>query len=360
MSLAHNILRMVFGTSCKMRRVITYWAATALLYCFCCAVLWYEMTGGHIARPTAMLTIALCLSSTAAFYILLRCAPRFKIANWKLVRTQAQFAIVFVLLLYSILDNLGGATLIGLPVVFVFCAFSLRPRQTIRLSAFAIVALGATTAAMASLHPLRHSLYEASVVFAITTFGIISVTIITGELSKLRTQLEAAVATIRTLATTDELTLLANRRHMRDVLAVEQQRRAACRNDVCVALLDIDFFKTINDKYGHAGGDAVLQSFAREACAMLREADTLARWGGEEFLLLMPDTRLDEALAVLGRIATRLKALRIDTVDPQLAVTFSAGVAASRPFERFDEAINRADAAMYRAKANGRDCVLAA
>lgn len=359
MSLTHNILRMVSGTTCKMRRVMTYWAATALLYCFCCVVLWHEVTGGHIARPAAMLMIALCLSSTTAFYILLRCAPRFKINNWKLARAQAQFAIVFGLLLYSTLDNLGGTMLISLPVVFVFCSFSLRPRQTIRLSAFAIVALGATTAAMASLHPLRHPLFEALVVFAITTFGIISVTIITGELSKLRAQLESAVATIRTLATTDELTLLANRRHMRDVLAIEQQRRAACPNDVCVALLDIDFFKTINDKYGHAGGDAVLQGFAREACAMLREADTLARWGGEEFLLLMPDTRLDEALAVLGRIATHLKALRIDAVD-QLAVTFSAGVAASRPFERFDEAINRADAAMYRAKANGRDCVLAA
>jgi diguanylate cyclase (GGDEF)-like protein len=360
MSLAENISRMVFGTTRKMRRVMTYWAATALLYCFCCLVMWREVTGGYIARPAATVIVALCLSSMAAFYILLRCAPRFKIPNWKLALAQAQFAIVFDLALYAVLDNLAGAFLIGLPVVFVFCAFSLRPRQTIWLSGFAIVALVATTAALAWLHPLRHPLYEASVYFALTTFGIVSVTVITGELSKLRAQLEAAVATIRTLATTDELTLLANRRHMRDVLAAEQQRRAASPNEVCVALLDIDFFKTINDKYGHAGGDAVLQSFAREAGATLRAADTLARWGGEEFLLLMPDTRLDEALAVLGRIATRIRAMRIDAVDPHLAVTFSAGVTASRPLERFDEAISRADAAMYRAKANGRNCVLAA
>jgi len=301
---------MLFGTTSKMRRVLTYWAATALLYCFCCVVTWHQVTGGHIARPAAVLVIALCLSSTAAFYVLLRCALRFKIANWKLARTQARFAIVFNLLLYAMLDNLNGAVLIGLPVVFVFCAFFLRPRQTIRLSAFAIVALGATTVAITSLYPLRHPPRKASVHFVLTTFGIVPVTLITGELSKIRTQLVAAVATIRTFATTDELTLTANRRHMCGVLAVEQQRRAACPDDVCVALLDIDFFKAINDKYGHAGGDAVLQSFAREAGAMLREADTLARWGGEEFLLLMPDTRLDEALAVLGRIAIRLKALR--------------------------------------------------
>jgi diguanylate cyclase (GGDEF)-like protein len=129
---------------------------------------------------------------------------------------------------------------------------------------------------------------------------------------------------------------------------------------VCVALIDIDFFKSINDKYGHAGGDAVLQGFAREAGATLRAADTLARWGGEEFLLLMPDTGLDEALAVLGRIGTGAKAMRLDALDPQLVVTFPAGVTASKPLERFDEAISRADAAMYRAKANGRNCVLAA
>ena len=360
MSLAYNFSLLAFGTTRKMRRVMTYWAATALLYCFCCGVVWREVTTAHIARPVAMLVIALCLASTATFYILLRCASHFKISNWKLARAQAQFAIVFNLTLYAMLDNLSGAILIGLPVVFVFCAFSLRPRQTIWLSAFAIAGLGVTTAAMASVDPLRHPVFEASVYVVLTTFGIVSVTMITGELSRLRAQLESAVATIRTLATTDELTSLANRRHMRDLLAIEQQRRAACSNDVCVALLDIDFFKAINDKYGHAGGDAVLQSFAREAATTLRGADTLARWGGEEFLLLMPNTRLDEALAVLGRIAIRLTKLRIDAVDPRLAITFSAGVAAPRPFERFDEAINRADAAMYRAKANGRNCVLAA
>ena len=360
MSLAQNISHLAFGHTRKMRRVMTYWAVTALLYCFCCAVVWREMSGGSIARPVATLIVALCLSSMVAFYILLRCAPRWKIPNWKLALAQAQFAIIFDLALYAVLDNLDSAILIGLPVVFVFCAFSLRPRQTIWLSVFAIAALGATTAALAWLHPALHPLYEASVTFALTTFGIVSVTVITGELSKLRAQLESAVATIRTLATTDELTLLANRRHMREVLAVEQQRRAASPNNVCVALLDIDFFKTINDRHGHAAGDAVLQGFAREAGATLRSGDTLARWGGEEFLLLMPDTRLDEALAVLGRITSRVKAMRLDTVDPQLVVTFSAGVTASRPLERFDEAISRADAAMYRAKANGRNCVLAA
>ena len=98
--------------------------------------------------------------------------------------------------------------------------------------------------------------------------------------------------TIRTLATMDELTSLANRRHMNEVLGAEERRKGMPSRRVCIALLDIDFFKNINDRYGHAGGDAVLRTFAAAARAELRANDVLARWGGEEFLLLLPDTGL--------------------------------------------------------------------
>jgi diguanylate cyclase (GGDEF)-like protein len=360
MSLADHLSRIVFGTTPKMHRVMAYWAATALVYGLCCVIVWREFTSGHITRAQATLIDSLCALGMTGFYILLRGAPFFKIRNWKLAMAQAGFAIVMNLALYAVLDELQGVLLIGMPVVIVFCAFALRPRQTIMLSAFAMTALGATIAVLAWWDPLHHRLYEGAIHFVLTSVGVVSVTAITGELSRLRAQLLQAVATIRTLATTDELTLLANRRHMRDLLMVEQGRRTACPNHVCVALLDVDFFKAINDKYGHAAGDIVLRAFAREAAATLRSVDTLARWGGEEFLLLMPDTRLDEALAVLERIAAHVRTLRVDEVDPLLRVTFSAGVAASLPLERFDEAIQRADEAMYRAKAGGRNCVMAA
>ncbi|MES2756678.1 MAG: GGDEF domain-containing protein [Pseudomonadota bacterium] len=360
MRLVHYLTRLLFGATPKMRRVMAYWASTALVYGFCLVILAREQAAGVVPPIQGDLATALGVASLLIFYILLRCAPRFNIPNWKLALKQAQFAIVFDLVLYAVLDSLRGAMLIGLPVVIVFCAFSLRPRQTVVLSACAIAGLAATMTALVLANPARHPLYTESVYFALTTFGMVSVTAITGELHRLRAQLVKAVETIRTLATTDELTLLANRRHMHELLAVEQQRRAACPNHVCVALIDIDFFKAINDKYGHAVGDAVLKSFAGEASATLRAADTLARWGGEEFLLLMPDTRLDEALAVIERMVARIAAMRVSEIDPELRITFSAGVAASLPLERFDQAIHRADEAMYRAKAKGRNCVLAA
>jgi diguanylate cyclase (GGDEF)-like protein len=323
-------------------------------------IVMHAQATGSISGLQACLSSALGVTGVLAFYILLRGADMFKIANWKLALYQAGFAIVYDLALYAALDSLRGAVLIGLPVVIVFCAFALRPRQTFWLAAFGIAALASTISALVLLHPEHHPLDQESIHFALATVGVVSVTAITGQLSKLRAQLIDAVATIRTLATTDELTLLANRRHMHELLAVEQERRAATSQQMCVALLDIDFFKMINDRYGHAAGDAVLKAFASEAGATLRAADTLARWGGEEFLLLMPDTAMDEALGVIGRIGQRIEAMRVGAVDPDLRITFSAGVAASLPHERFDEAIQRSDQAMYRAKASGRNRVLAA
>ncbi|MET0859108.1 MAG: diguanylate cyclase [Telluria sp.] len=360
MSLFLKLSRLALGSTPKMRRLMTYWLATAAVYGFCIFIVVSAHQMGNVTGLQAGLASALGVTGLLAFYVLLRCAPVFKIPNWKLAFSQAQFAIVYDLALYAALDELRGAILIGMPIVIVFCAFALRPRQTVWLAVFALAALAATISALVVFHPERHPLYQEIIHFVLTAIGIVSVTAITGQLSKLRIQLVKAVGTIRTLATTDELTLLANRRHMNELLAAEQQRRGAGAQDVCVALIDVDFFKKINDKYGHAGGDAALKSFAREAGAALRTTDTLARWGGEEFLLLMPDTRLDEALAALGRITERIGAMRIGEVDPDLRITFSAGVASSQPHERFDEAIQRADQAMYRAKASGRNCVLAA
>ena len=360
MSLLQTLSRLAFGTTPKMHRLLTYWAATAVLYGFCVLILVRAHEMGDISAPHAYLATALGATGVLAFYVLLRGAPVFKIPNWTLAFYQAQFAIVYDLALYAALEDLRGAMLIGMPVVIVFCAFALRPRQTVWLAVFAVTALAATIGALVVFDPERHPLNQESIHFAVTAVAIVSVTVITSKLSDLRTQLVDAVRTIRTLATTDELTLLANRRHMKELLAAEQQRHSAGARQVCVALIDIDFFKRINDKYGHAAGDTVLKTFAREAGAALRTTDTLARWGGEEFLLLMPDTSLEQALAVLDRMAAHISSIHIGELDPDLRITFSAGVAASQQHERFDEAIQRADHAMYRAKAGGRNRVLAA
>jgi diguanylate cyclase (GGDEF)-like protein len=127
-----------------------------------------------------------------------------------------------------------------------------------------------------------------------------------------------------------------------------------------VALLDIDWFKRINDNLGHGAGDDVLRRFAAVVQAQLRTVDGLARWGGEEFLLLMPRTRRDDALIVLERVRGAVACGGFDAIAPALAVTFSAGLVQLREGELQDAAIDRADRALYRAKQSGRDRVEAA
>jgi diguanylate cyclase (GGDEF)-like protein len=179
---------------------------------------------------------------------------------------------------------------------------------------------------------------------------------------RLKTQkdeLLAALDTIRTLATIDELTALTNRRHMNELLAQEERRREACGGPTCIAVLDIDFFKRINDRFGHATGDKVLRDFAQAARAELREGDVLARWGGEEFLLMLPDTSAGNARTVVERMRARVATLEpCDGLEHR--ISFSAGFSVWRPEETITDAVNRADQALYAAKAAGRNRVIEA
>ena len=145
---------------------------------------------------------------------------------------------------------------------------------------------------------------------------------------------------------------------MNEVLGAEERREPVPGEKVCIALLDIDFFKSVNDRYGHAGGDAVLRAFAAAVRDELRGGDALARWGGEEFLLMLPATGLAEATRVLHRMAARVGAICIPELDLELTITFSAGLVERGCREPFAETISRADRAMYIDKSSGRNQVI--
>ena len=116
--------------------------------------------------------------------------------------------------------------------------------------------------------------------------------------------------------------------------------------------MDVDHFKTINDRHGHGVGDEVLKALAGVMQRGLRESDTLARWGGEEFLMLFPDTAPEEARLVLQRMQSQLA--QAATLPAGLRVTFSAGVAALDADDSIEHSITQADTALYAAKAAGR------
>jgi diguanylate cyclase (GGDEF)-like protein len=121
-------------------------------------------------------------------------------------------------------------------------------------------------------------------------------------------------------------------------------------------VLDVDHFKAINDTYGHASGDEVLQRLAAVLRENVRRIDVVGRLGGEEFAVLMPGTGHERAAEVLERICQRVRSEIIDVPDGLVTLTVSAGIAQTDPWtESIDDALARADAAMYRAKFDGRD-----
>lgn len=175
------------------------------------------------------------------------------------------------------------------------------------------------------------------------------------ERRRLRSLIDEKTRELQELATRDDLTRVHNRRHLSELLEQQMALHARSGLPMCVALLDIDLFKSINDRYGHAAGDAVLLRFATAARQTLRVIDLLGRWGGEEFLVALPQTSLDHAELALLRISESLAKADFSDVGSDLCVTFSGGLVLLGPDETIGAAVERADQAMYRAKTAGRN-----
>jgi diguanylate cyclase (GGDEF)-like protein len=152
----------------------------------------------------------------------------------------------------------------------------------------------------------------------------------------------------------DPLTELLNRRALMRRLK-EECDRAIEGHGFTVAMLDVDHFKLVNDSYGHETGDRALIELARVMRANVRASDTFGRWGGEEFLVLMPDTPVADARVMLNRLMDVLRLSSIDAGDHVLRLTISIGLASHRQTESLSDTLRRADAALYHAKQAGRD-----
>jgi diguanylate cyclase (GGDEF)-like protein/hemerythrin-like metal-binding protein/PAS domain S-box-containing protein len=156
------------------------------------------------------------------------------------------------------------------------------------------------------------------------------------------------------LMLTDPLTGVGNRRFLTKGLNDEVLRTQRYHHPLSVAFIDIDHFKVINDKYGHATGDMVLACLARSLQSGLRDCDLLGRFGGEEFVLILPETGLDDALSIAERIRKRVA--KLDLLPKGDVVTVSVGLAELLPDETAEELLARSDKSLYRAKEDGRNC----
>lgn len=177
-------------------------------------------------------------------------------------------------------------------------------------------------------------------------------------------KLDAAHAQLSRLSTIDDLTGAYNRRHFMACLRAEAERAARGGPAYCVALIDVDDFKGVNDSHGHLAGDEVLRTLARACMAQMRSTDVFARFGGEEFAVLLTLTDLAQARPWLERLRERVAALRLDEFGDHVAVTVSIGAAAAgddaaslSAATQVEGALRHADEALYRAKRAGKNRV---
>ena len=186
---------------------------------------------------------------------------------------------------------------------------------------------------------------------------------VSSNLTQQRQQMEtlqSSLEEMRTAAETDQLTGLPNRRVLERALRAAAAQAMEVGQEVSVAMVDIDHFKQFNDTHGHLMGDQVLKLVAKVMRAELREADTVARWGGEEFALLLPATDLETAQAVCERVRSHLAGRRLtnrQTGQTVGRVTVSMGLASYAYGEPLDTLLKRADTSLYAAKSAGRNRV---
>ncbi|HEA52390.1 hypothetical protein LCGC14_1795260 [marine sediment metagenome] len=163
---------------------------------------------------------------------------------------------------------------------------------------------------------------------------------------------------LRKLATVDSLTGLFNRRHGSDMAEKEIARFQRAGHPVAFLLFDVDHFKLINDRYGHEMGDKILCEIGRLIPAQLRTQDIVARWGGEEFLVILPDTGIESALASAERVRKAFRSYKwTSATGESVEVTISAGVSELGQNDDMASVVSRADQALYRGKAGGRNRV---
>jgi diguanylate cyclase len=207
--------------------------------------------------------------------------------------------------------------------------------------------------------PTDRIFFWAVIVFALGRFLAIN-----AEVSRLRVRLQRknnelahAASRLNDLASRDELTGLWNRREFMRLLLEESRRAVRSQSSFCVAIIDIDHFKKVNDTFGHLTGDAVLHELAQLLESMRRATDSVARYGGEEFTLLLVNAKLATATVALERIRSQVMQYDWEVIAAGLHLTISVGIAAWRPGETLTQVLNRADAALYEAKDAGRNCV---
>jgi diguanylate cyclase len=362
LALGHLIL----GRDAARREHVRRLMRSVWMFGFACALL-AVATAQHLTpREPTLIQLAYNLSGLAILYALVRSGWSARFADPSLAYPVLLFGVSVLVLAYAIIPVAQGAALQLLCLLLAFEMDRLPTRQLVKASILALTLQALASTARVILHPGSAEAHS-EVWNLLMSAVLVPTTLFVGaEIGRLyrhrlaqRQALGRTLSQLRRLSANDALTGLANRRQMMSLMEQEIKRHKRGGQAFCVAILDIDWFKRVNDTHGHGVGDAVLQRFASLCREQLHGADALGRWGGEEFCLLMPASGIDHAMDILAGLRQAVHAHDWGQEAPGLALTFSAGVAQHGTYEPLMRTLERADQALYAAKAQGRDQALA-
>ena len=283
-----------------------------------------------------------------------------------LTAPQIVVAIVSGALAYVLASPVRGAVPSLVALAVMFGALELSARTLLWLGLGALAALGAAHGWVIAHEGGRVGAVEVAqaALLTIVLLGIVGVARqmqrLRDTLWRKRDELVKAYDEIGELAIRDPLTGLINRRHMRQMVELELRRRSNAPHRPILALLSVDQFKVIVDRWDPEVGDQVLREFADVARNALRETDLLARWGPGDFILMLLETRSEHAHALLDRLRERAALLQVRRGSARVPVTISVGYAQQVPGESVDDTLLRADRALLMARQKGRNRVMGA
>ena len=341
----------------------------ALLMVFCLVVMNSVAAAGLASTAEVRVWTACSVLGLIAVYAAIRSGWSRRFKDPALTLAQILYAITCCAAAFVIAGPARGVTLPILAIILMFGIFGLTTRQMLGVLVYSLVAFGVASGVVAARDepdypPVVAAAYVGMVVVVLlsSTFLTTRVQSTREHLRRQKAELAQALEQIRQLATHDDLTGLLNRRAMLDRMQLEQRRSLRSGSPLLIAQLDIDHFKAVNDTHGHAAGDLVLQRFADTVRRNVRDTDVLARWGGEEFVLLLCDTPAADAVALMERLRQAVQAMQVPVAQggQPITVTVSIGLARHTPADPLAGTLERADRALYAAKAGGRNRVVPA
>jgi diguanylate cyclase (GGDEF)-like protein len=319
---------------------------------------------GILPLQQALIAAIGLVTSDAVLYFVFKTEYNLRFRDPTLIALRTLIVVALVLYIQIYAGPTKASCALTIITTFALAGSHASPRTLARLN---LITVGAYAATMPLIKRVEGANFNgnAELINWLTFASALSATSLAGatistlrqNLSHSNARLAESLDKVTELATVDELTKVHNRRYVTEMMEHEVQRVSRGGATFSVCLVDIDHFKRVNDTYGHQCGDAVLKAFAAFADGDKRAGDIFARWGGEEFILFLPQSSTAVARLAAERLRRAVRELRLEELPAGVSISISIGIAEFRPHDTLAALIERADQALYRAKQSGRDRV---